>query len=150
MFDFIGENNSNELCDTRKDQISMQRLLILCSAACKTEIIFDVVDISFDNSPCFIGVIPFFGSADRSGISAQILVAKTLVPLQDAVVWFMSIRRIKTGEGQDKAVSRKDTDCFKAEDKSVLSDLSVEELAALCGGYGAGRSLSAGRGRGNK
>ena len=73
MFDFIGENNSNELCDTRKDQISMQRLLILCSAACKTEIIFDVVDISFDNSPCFIGVIPFFGSADRSGISAQIL-----------------------------------------------------------------------------
>ena len=143
MFDFIGENNSNELCDTRKDQISMQRLLILCSAACKTEIIFDVVDISFDNSPCFIGVIPFFGSSDRSGISAQILVAKTLVPLQDAVVWFMSIRRIKTGEGQDKAVSRKDTDCFKAEDKSVLSDLSVEELAALCVGYGPGTPFAA-------
>ena len=93
MFELIGENNSNELCDTRKDQISMQRLLILCSAACKTEIIFDVVDISFDNSPCFIGVIPFFGSADRSGISAQILVAKTLVPLQDAVVWFISIQK---------------------------------------------------------
>lgn len=73
MFDFIGENNSNELCDTRKDQISMQRLLILCSATCKTEVIFDVVDISFDNSPYFIGVIPFFGSADRSGISTQIL-----------------------------------------------------------------------------
>jgi hypothetical protein len=49
MFDVIGENNSNELCDTGKDQISMQCLLILGSASCKTEIIFDVVDISFDN-----------------------------------------------------------------------------------------------------
>lgn len=73
MFVFIGEKNSNEMCDTRQDQIRMQRLLILCSASYKTEIIFDVVDISFDNSPYFIGAIPFFGSADRSGISAQIL-----------------------------------------------------------------------------
>lgn len=52
-------------------------------------------------------------------------------------------KRIKTGEGQDKAVSRKDTDCFKAEDKSVLSDLSVEELAALCVGYGPGTPFAA-------
>ena len=72
MFDLIGENNSNELCDTGKDQISMQCLLILGSSSCKTEIIFDVVDISFDNSPDFIGVIPFFGSANRSGISTKI------------------------------------------------------------------------------
>ena len=48
MFDFIGENNSNELCDISKDQISMQRLLILCSASCETEIIFALVDIFFD------------------------------------------------------------------------------------------------------
>ena len=73
MFELIGENNSNELCDTGKNQISMQRFFILGSTSCKTEIIFDVVDISFDNSPYFIGVIPFFGSADRSGISTQIL-----------------------------------------------------------------------------
>lgn len=53
MFDLIGENNSNELCDTGKDQISMQCLLVLGSSSCKTEIIFDVVDISFDNSPDF-------------------------------------------------------------------------------------------------
>ena len=72
MFDLIGENNSNELCDTGKDQISMQCLLILGSSSCKTEIIFDVVDISFDNSPDFIGVIPFFGSANRSGISKKV------------------------------------------------------------------------------
>ena len=73
MFDLIGENNSNELCDTGKDQISMQCLLILGSSSCKTEIVFDVVDISFDNSPDFIGVIPFFGSANGSGISTKIL-----------------------------------------------------------------------------
>ena len=72
MFDLIGENNSNELCDTGKDQIRMQCLLILGSSSCKTEIIFDVVDISFDNSPDFIGVIPFFGSANRSGISTKV------------------------------------------------------------------------------
>ena len=73
VIDLIGENNSNELCDTCKDQISMQRFFILSPASCKTEIIFDVVDISFDNSPDFIGIIPFFGSADRSGISTKIL-----------------------------------------------------------------------------
>ena len=72
MFDLIGEYNSNELCDTGKDQISMQCLLILGSSSCKTEIIFDVVDISFDNSPDFIGVIPFFGSANRSWISTKV------------------------------------------------------------------------------
>ena len=72
MFDLVGENNSNELCDTGKDQISMQCLLILGSSSCKTEIIFDVIDISFDNSPDFIGIIPFFGFADRSGISTKV------------------------------------------------------------------------------
>ena len=51
----------------------MQGLLILSPASCKTEIIFDVIDISFDSSPDFISVIPFFGSADRSGISTKIL-----------------------------------------------------------------------------
>ena len=73
MFDLIGEYNSNELCDTGKDQISMQRLLVLGSASCKTEIVFDVDDIPFDNSSDFIGIIPFFGAADRSGISTKIL-----------------------------------------------------------------------------
>ena len=73
MFDFIGQNNSDELCDTGKNQISMQRPLILCLSSCETEMIFDVVDISFDNSSYFRGATPFFGSADCSGISTQIL-----------------------------------------------------------------------------
>ena len=66
VIDLICENNSNKLCDPGKNQISMQSPLILGSASCKTEIVFDVVDISFDNSPDFIGIIPFFGAADRS------------------------------------------------------------------------------------
>ena len=73
VIDFICENNSNKLCDPGKNQISMQRFFVLSSACCKTEIVFDVVDISFDNSPDFIGIIPFFGAADRSGISSKIL-----------------------------------------------------------------------------
>ena len=73
VIDLICENNSNKLCDPGKNQISMQSPLILGSASCKTEIVFDVVDISFDNSPDFIGIIPFFGAADRSGISTKIL-----------------------------------------------------------------------------
>lgn len=73
VIDLICENNSNKLGDTCKNQISMQSLLILGSASCKTEIVFDVVDIPFDNRSDFIGIIPFFGVADRSGISTKIL-----------------------------------------------------------------------------
>ena len=73
VVDLICENNSNKLCDPGKNQISMQSLLILGSASCKTEVVFDMVDISFDNSPDFIGIIPFFGAADRFGISTKIL-----------------------------------------------------------------------------
>ena len=47
MVDFVCENNSNKLGDTGKNQISMQSLLILGSASCKTEIVFDVVDIPY-------------------------------------------------------------------------------------------------------
>ena len=73
VIDLICENNSNKLGDTGKNQISIQSLLILGSASCKTEIVFDVVDIPFDNSSDFIGIIPFFGATDRSGISTKIL-----------------------------------------------------------------------------
>ena len=45
---------------------------ILSPVSYKTEIIFDVIDISFDNSPDFLGVIPFLSTAYRSGISTKI------------------------------------------------------------------------------
>ena len=72
MVDFVCENNSNKLGDTGKNQICMKRLFILSPASSKTQIILDVIDISFNNSPDFIGVIPFFGSANRSGISTKV------------------------------------------------------------------------------
>ena len=72
VMDLICKNNGNEQCDTGKDQISMQGLLILGAASCKTEMIFDVIDISFNNSPDLIGVIPFIGSTNGSGIGTQV------------------------------------------------------------------------------
>ena len=38
----------------------MQGILVLSMAACKAEVLPDVVDIPFHNGPYFIGVIPFF------------------------------------------------------------------------------------------
>ena len=73
VIDLICENNSNKLGDTGKNQISIQSLLILGSVSCKTEIVFDVVDIPFDNSSDFIGIIPFFGATDRSGLTPRFL-----------------------------------------------------------------------------
>ena len=37
VIDLIGENNSNELCYTCKDQISIQQLLVLGLASCKMD-----------------------------------------------------------------------------------------------------------------
>ena len=68
----VCKHNCNELCDTGENEVGMQSLLILGSTACKTEIIFDVVDVPFDNSPDLVGVIPFFCSTDRSGICTQV------------------------------------------------------------------------------
>lgn len=51
----------------------MQSLFILSPAPCKTQIILDVIDISFHYSPDFIGIIPFFGSTDCPGISTKVL-----------------------------------------------------------------------------
>ena len=50
---------------------------------------------------------------------------------------------VKSGNKQNRAVSRENTGCVKAEDKVVLSDLSPEELAALCVGYGPGTPFAA-------
>ena len=64
---------TNELCDTGKNQICIQSLFILSPAPCKTQIILDMVDISFHYSPDFIGIIPFFGFTDCPGISTKVL-----------------------------------------------------------------------------
>ena len=73
MVDFIRKNHCCQLGNAGKNQVGMQGLFILGTASCETEIILDMLDISFNNSPDFIGVIPFFRSANCSGISTKIL-----------------------------------------------------------------------------
>ena len=72
MVDFSCKNNRDELGDTCKDQIGMKRLLILGPTASETEIIFDVIDISFHYGSDFICIIPFIGSTNGPGISTEI------------------------------------------------------------------------------
>ena len=60
--DLICKNNSDKLCGIGEDWICMQGLLILGTASCKTEILFDVIDIPFNSSLDVIGVISFVSS----------------------------------------------------------------------------------------
>ena len=69
MFDLIGENNSNELCDTGKDQVSMKCFLILGFAAGNPKAVFEVVDGTFYSSSDLICIIPFVSPAHSAGIS---------------------------------------------------------------------------------
>ena len=50
----------------------MKSFLILSSSSCETEIIFDVINISFNCCSDFIGVIPFFGTTYRTRISSEV------------------------------------------------------------------------------
>ena len=54
-------------------KIRQAQLEKVSPAPCKTQIILDVIDISFHYSPDFIGIIPFFGSTDCPGISTKVL-----------------------------------------------------------------------------
>ena len=68
MFYLIRENNCDELGDASQNLISMQCLFILSVTACKAKIFFDVINLFFNNSPGFVGAIPFFRALDGSGI----------------------------------------------------------------------------------
>ncbi len=52
-------------------------------------------------------------------------------------------RTAETGGEQENAVPLNEMACISEEDVGVLSDLSVEELAALCVGYGPGTPFAA-------
>ena len=73
VVNLIGKHNSDELCYPGEDQVSMQSFFILSTTPCQTEVILDVVDISFDNCPDLISGVPFVGSTDCSGIGTEIL-----------------------------------------------------------------------------
>ena len=51
----------------------MQSFFVLRPMTCQTEIIFDMIDVPFNSSPDFVGVIPFLSAADDTGICTEIL-----------------------------------------------------------------------------
>ena len=69
---FICKNYGYQLGDAGKDQVGMQGLFILGTASCETEIILDMLDISFNNSPDLIGIVPFLCSTECTGISPEV------------------------------------------------------------------------------
>lgn len=71
---FVSQNNGNELCYSGEDQVGMQCFLILGATPGETEVFFDVVDITFHNGAYFVGILPFFCSADSAGISSEMVV----------------------------------------------------------------------------
>ena len=73
MIDFIRKYNCYQLGNSCNDQIGVKCFLILSPSSCKTEIILDVVNISFYGSSYFISVIPFFGTTNSSRIGTKIL-----------------------------------------------------------------------------
>ena len=70
--DLIRKNHCYQLGDTGKDQVGMQGLFILGTASCETEVILDMLDISFNNSPELIGIVPFLCSTECAGISPEV------------------------------------------------------------------------------
>lgn len=73
MIDFIRKYNCYQLGNSCKNQIGVKCFLILTPSSCKTEIILDVVNISFYGSSYFVSVIPFFGTTNSSRIGPKIL-----------------------------------------------------------------------------
>lgn len=73
MIDFIRKYNCYQLGNSCKDQIGVKCFLILSSSSGQTKIILDVVNISFYGGSDFVGVMPFFGTANNPRIGTKIL-----------------------------------------------------------------------------
>lgn len=71
---FVSQHNGNELCYSGEDQVGMQCFFIPGAAPGETEVFFDMVDVTFHNGTCFVGILPFFCSADSAGISSEMVV----------------------------------------------------------------------------
>ena len=72
MVDFIRKNHCYQLGNAGKNQFGMQGLFILGTASSETEVILDMLDISFNNSPDLIGIVPFLCSTECTGISPEV------------------------------------------------------------------------------
>ena len=69
---FIGKNHSDQLRDTRQEQVGMERLFILGFAPCKSKAVFKMIDGALHSSPGLIGGFPFGSSTQGTWISPQV------------------------------------------------------------------------------
>ena len=69
---FIGKNHSDQLRDTRQEQVGMESLFILGFAPCKSKAVFKVIDGALHSSPGLIGGFPFGSPTQGTWISPQV------------------------------------------------------------------------------
>lgn len=69
---FSCKNYSYQPGDAGKDQAGMQGLFILGTASCETEIILDMLDISFYNRFDLIGIVPVLCTTVCAEISPEV------------------------------------------------------------------------------
>lgn len=116
MLYFICKNDSYQLCNAGKNQIRVQCFFILGATTCETEIFLDVINISFNNGPDFVSVIPNFGAANDTGICTKILFGinihhsarggrSTWIPAMADTTIFAIITFIPCGHGADEFLS---------------------------------------------
>ena len=73
LMDLISNDHRNKLCNSGKQQVSMQSLFILGFAAGNTKAVLEMVNGFFNSGPYLIGGIPFICTTERTGVSTQVL-----------------------------------------------------------------------------
>lgn len=72
VLDFICKDHGYQLCDSWENQICIKCFLVLRASTSKTEILLDMIDITFSSGSDFVGVIPFLRSTKCTRISAKV------------------------------------------------------------------------------
>ena len=63
LMELVCKDNPKELGNSGKEQVRMERFLILCFSACKTEGIFYMIDGAFNGCPDLISYIPIWSAS---------------------------------------------------------------------------------------
>lgn len=95
MVDFIRKNHCYQLGNAGKNQFGMQGLFILGTTSSETEVILDMLDISFNNSPDLIGIVPFLCSTECTGISPEVFFR---IYINHASAWWRSTGAVTAAE----------------------------------------------------
>ena len=73
FMDLVSHHNGYKLCDSGKQQIRMERFLILGLTSGDTATVFEMVDGFFHIHTHFAGGVPFLRTPESAGISPEIL-----------------------------------------------------------------------------